>query len=224
MRKTILVIGKHVFTTKKDAKAFYSNLLNKYKTGKKIEDDDHDSLCALLSLHPEATSKIGSGIIHFYVAKTLGSTFCFFVSRPEGDTDFSYIKCIDGAKTKDPKKILINCCKKEVIESNTKSKKNYFEKLSKKSHVPCQFSGIPTSFKDAVVYYTPPKTFEKIVDDFINQKKINPETFETENSYGNSFKDKDLANEFISYHDSMSEILIINKSKKKEADAKFSGK
>lgn len=94
--KPLTIGGKH-FDTQKAANLFVKGLLNSQPLMVAIPEPHYSFLCALISLHPRATEKIGKGIDHFTVENALHGTLCFYLTRVDGTrTDFSYFKCTRG--------------------------------------------------------------------------------------------------------------------------------
>lgn len=94
--KPLTIGGKH-FETRKAANLFIQELLNGQPLRAAIPEPHHSFLCALISRHPSAAEKIGSGTGHFTVEHALHETRCFYLTRFDGTrTDFSYFKCMRG--------------------------------------------------------------------------------------------------------------------------------
>ena len=92
-------VGPRLFKTQKDAIAFIRELLNTQPFKVVIPEPHHSFLCALISLHPHAEEKLGSGAGHFTVEPAMHGTRCFYLTRSDGSkTDFSYLKCLRGQK------------------------------------------------------------------------------------------------------------------------------
>ena len=93
-----LTIGGQYFATQKDAIFFIKQLLNTEPFAA-VREPFHSFLCALISRHPRAAEKIGTGLQHFTVELGLYGARCFYLNRVDGSrTDFSYLKCLRGAE------------------------------------------------------------------------------------------------------------------------------
>lgn len=89
-----VTIGKINFAKKGDALAHMKAMLDRYDIGDRVNASDTEFLRAALSLHPEASAKIGSGVAHFSVRSADFGTRCFWVNRTDGSTEkFSYKSC-----------------------------------------------------------------------------------------------------------------------------------
>lgn len=90
-----VTLGHMTFDKKGDAVAFIRSILNRYKPGDRVTDEDGEVLTHLLQRHPEADEKIGAGISYFNVRSADYGTQCFWVTRADGTTErFSYKSCI----------------------------------------------------------------------------------------------------------------------------------
>lgn len=90
-----LMLDTRTFDSKGAAKLFFRRMLNRYRPGDQLSDEDALDLEALLRLHTEAEQKVGVGIGHFEVMTADYGTKCFRIVRIDGSSDdFSYIHCI----------------------------------------------------------------------------------------------------------------------------------
>jgi hypothetical protein len=122
-----ITLPSKTFKTKKDASSFFKEILNKYDDDEIITGNDDKLLFELIQRHPEATEKIGNGILKFYKAKS-GSfnTSCFHIERIDGSkTDFSYASCI-SSKIPTAQSSFYKACHASVDEVLRKKKKEYF--------------------------------------------------------------------------------------------------
>ena len=98
-RSKPLIVGEEQFKTQKTANSFIRELLNRQRLNEPIPEPHHSFLCALISLYPAATEKVGIGIQHFTVEHAAYGTRCFYLTRVDGSrTDFSYLKCVRGVE------------------------------------------------------------------------------------------------------------------------------
>lgn len=87
--------GDIQFSRKGDAKAFLKAMLNRYRPGEVVADEDAIVLRHALLRHPEAASKSGAGISGFEVHEAEYDTQCFWVRRVDGSLEkFSYQSCV----------------------------------------------------------------------------------------------------------------------------------
>ncbi|WP_210208551.1 DCL family protein [Rhodoplanes roseus] len=83
------------FEKQGDATAFFKAMLNRYRPGERVNDEDALDVAALLERHTEYVAKVGCGVRHFQVMMTEHGTQCFRIIRMDGSgTDFSYPHCI----------------------------------------------------------------------------------------------------------------------------------
>lgn len=87
-------IGELHFSRKGDATKFFQEMLYRYELGDRVSAQDSAILSDLLSGHPEASNKIGSGVESFSVRSGDFGTQCFWVNRNDGSTEkFSFRAC-----------------------------------------------------------------------------------------------------------------------------------
>ena len=72
-----VVLGNKSFRTRQEVLAFFKNMLARYKPGDVVVETDAVHLSELITRHPEASEKIGSGVHHFEVMSAEFGTKCF---------------------------------------------------------------------------------------------------------------------------------------------------
>lgn len=92
-----VILDTRSFPNKKEATAFFREMLYRYKPKERVSTSDSADLTALLKRHSDYTEKVGAGICHFEVMSADYGTQCFRVVRTDGTgADFSFIHCITG--------------------------------------------------------------------------------------------------------------------------------
>ncbi len=90
-----VILKTRSFQKKGDATKYFADMLNRYRPGELVSDEDANDLASLLERHPESVDKIGDGIHHFEVQAADYATQCFRVVRLDGTWEkFSYYTCI----------------------------------------------------------------------------------------------------------------------------------
>jgi hypothetical protein len=93
-----VVLSTRTFETRSSAREFFREMLNRYRPGDRVSDNDAQDLTSLLDFHPERQEKVGVGIHHFEVARADYATQCFRVVRTDETwANFSYPTCISNA-------------------------------------------------------------------------------------------------------------------------------
>ncbi|WP_223568891.1 DCL family protein [Agrobacterium tumefaciens] len=93
-RRQDIVIGGEVFTTQAEARERFRGILYKYRLGETIDAADAQFMTSALQRHPEAVTKIGSGIKSFQVKAADFGTRCFWVNRVDCTSErFSFSAC-----------------------------------------------------------------------------------------------------------------------------------
>lgn len=101
VRRQGIVIGGEVFTTQAEARERFRGILYKYRLGETIDAADAQFMTSALQRHPEAATKIGSGIQSFQVRAADFGTRCFWVDRVDGTSEkFSFNACYKLASSK----------------------------------------------------------------------------------------------------------------------------
>lgn len=87
-------VGKLHFERKGDATEFFKKILYSYDLGDRVSIKDATVLTDLISKHPKASEKIGTGIQSFSVRSANFNTRCFWVNRTDDTTiKFSFKAC-----------------------------------------------------------------------------------------------------------------------------------
>ena len=97
-RARSIVLETKTFAKAGDARIFFSDMLQRYSPGDRVNDEDATHLKALLRRHDEETDKVGSGISHITVgpAPDYFNQQCFWINRTDGTRiDFSYQHCLE---------------------------------------------------------------------------------------------------------------------------------
>lgn len=95
-----ITLSTRSFDKAGDASSFFKEILNRYKIGDRVNDEDAADLSALLERHDERDEKVGKGVVGFEVRSPPDdapqfSQKCFWVVRSDGTAiDFSYVHCL----------------------------------------------------------------------------------------------------------------------------------
>lgn len=198
------------FTTKKEAKDFFKNMLNRYEDGEELTSDDDSILFELLQRHPESDEKIGVGVNRFYRSKSaIHLTSCFHIERTDGTcTDFSYISCVSGYASTLPQQFY-EACRYAVSENLINEKKKLFRDAD--GIMRCTKTGAVITIHEADYRHTTPK-FREIVRDFIVSYNItiSPGMISCglDMQYVVKFTDQKIENLFKTYHASNSKLAM----------------
>lgn len=104
MPKKPIMFGKLHFDSRGDAYSYLSEVLHSYDLGDRVSKEHGELLGHVLLRHPDAASKIGSGVDSFSVRSSDFDSRCFWVNRTDGSSeDFSIKSCVYDARM--PKKV-----------------------------------------------------------------------------------------------------------------------
>jgi hypothetical protein len=173
-------------------------ILASYELGARVSQEHFDILYTLLQRHPNAAEKIGSGVHYFSVGNGDYGTHCFYIHRNDDTViDFSFRACFKKARNDDFPK----AARKAIEPSIRKFRATLPESFS------CPIDGSALTRWSAHIDHAPPNTFKQIVKQF---KKPNDIQY-AHDGIGVSFVDKNLAESFVTFHDSVATLRGISK-------------
>lgn len=239
-----LTIGNKTYKYKKDALAFYREILNTYNFGESLSDAHYDDLIDLLDYSNAnaiedsdeifeekiKTENINDNfeeeesdliIEDIKVSKVQFNTKCFELFYNDGTSDYiSYLMIINN-KSYNPESLFSIACRSSIHADIRSVKQDYFDKHSVKGQVKCQETGILSKCTELVVDHRQPNTFSIIVDRFKEVNKIILEDIEYTTNAENHiiFKDENLSKAFQQYHKEKAYLRIV----KKECNASRAG-
>ena len=229
--KSSVVIGDKVFKYKKDALAFYKNILNSYKFGESLNDEHFNDLLDLIeydeSFYEEssiedqeetsrnAPAETGDEIVvaDVRIAKVQFSVKCFEIIHSDSSSCYiSYLQMINRPQN-NPDSLFNTACRNAVQDDVRAVKRRYFGANSSKGYVKCQETGQMSKWEELVVDHRQPNTFSVIVDRFKEVKQIDSNKIEYIINEKNLllFADRKLVTEFVSYHKAKANLRIVRK-------------
>lgn len=226
-------IGDKVFKYKKDALAYYKNILNSYKFGEFLSDEHFNDLLNLLDYDEsfeeeeeiiDDTDLIKNPLIFdeseqnlaiedIRVSKVQFGTKCFEIIYNDSTNWYiSYIQIINRHKY-DSDSHFYRACRNAVHDDIRLVKQKYFDVNSNKGYVKCQETGQMSKWEDLAVDHRQPNTFSIIVDRFKEVKQIDTKEIDYIVSENNLllFNDQNLMSEFILYHKTKANLRIVRK-------------
>lgn len=240
--KDPIIIGDKSYKFKKDALAYYQNILNSYDFGDYLSDEHLNDLIALINytillykneIPDDSGNKqvnIDKEIIiskesenlpeeeifieDIRIAKVQYDSKCFEIVYTDSTTCImSYILYLSRTKP-DPAKDFNRACRNAIQNDMRLVKLRYFQLNSKKGHVKCQETGELHKWTDLVVDHRQPNTFSIIVDRFKEVRQINIEKIEYDFDDGNkmTFKDPAIKDDFVNYHKEKANLRIVKKA------------
>ncbi len=211
-REPYIVNGK-LFKTKDELRKYIRNIKDSYLNGQRLNDEHFEFMFDLLQRHEEPQIKIGCGIAYMYVKtnEVYKRNQEFWLVRLDGThTDFSFEVCIKHSTQLQKFK---NACRTAVSPYIMQFKLDFF---ANKSEAICPLTGEVMSLKNnSHVDHTLPNTFDKIVQEFIRQYKINVanvELFTAEDGrVRNEVVDKELEQQFVKFHNEVAKLRIVSR-------------
>lgn len=191
---------------RKGYRHYLKSLLWSTPAGQSILQADRELLAQLIRLnHPYGEEKIGCGIKDIKI-KPMGKHKCFMIVR-EDDTqiDFSYHKILPTKS---------NWHERNVIAAARCEIKNHIEKI-KELWLEENLTLLDANdiMLELHVHHEPP--FNNLWSDFLWNKNIESKDIEIihpDNEQVKWFKDRELANEWLTYHNKHSTIKVMSAS------------
>lgn len=214
------------FPNQKTAREFFCEILYRYEIGVIIPDPDHSDLAALVIRHPDALSKIGSGISAFTIMKAIQGTQCFCLHRTDGSsTDFSLKSCITG---KGPTRFQeLSAALRGVVSPDIHARRDalFIKYGSADGMIECAVSGEMITRDQGHMDHRPPMTFQVIVRTFLAANSIDVNAVHISESRDHQFsvtlEDPLMAQSFKSYHSSVALLDFVTKSINLAQSAKY---
>ena len=206
-------IGDRSFDSKSKALAFYKDILNSYKVGEELSEDDYKKVVDLVYMgygkdeikayETDTGDYIKSVIVDYH--PDFRSTKCFFlIGGIEAKQLFSYILAING--TLSDSQLFSRACRHLVSERLREFKKQQF----KNRPVRCALTNEIVEWEECQIDHKAPLTFSVIVKSFIVAHKIDISSIEY--IYENSkeqFADRDIAEKFDDFHKEMAVLRVL---------------
>lgn len=207
-------LATRTFGTQGEATAFFKEILNRYRPGTRVSDEDSLELSALLERHSEYTTKVGCGVRHFEVMQTEHGTQCFRVVRIDGTgTDFSYGHCVTG-RVPSRKQEVCQAFRRSVRFDLYEARDKFFiDHANADGLVDCAATGEMITRDEAHMDHRPPMTFEVIVTTFLGARGMHmdtvPLTVGLDEQVSPEVTDTALADAFRAYHAVVANLDIV---------------
>lgn len=210
-------IATRSFENQAQATEYFRGMLNRYKVGDLVSDDDALDLSALLERHDEYLQKVGVGVDHFEVMATGHGTNCFRIVRNDGSgTDFSYRHCI--TQRPPSRKQEVSSAFRRVVQFDLYAARDRFFSANRGADgkVPCAATGERIARDEAHMDHRPPMTFEVVVTTFLEGRGISldqvPITSGSDEQIGPEVTDQSLVEAFRQYHMRVARLDIVKRS------------
>jgi hypothetical protein len=204
-RGNTVELGTRSFGTQREAAVFFKDMLNRYKPGDRVSDEDFLDLASLLERHTEYAAKVGSGVSYFQVVMTEHGTQCFRIVRIDGTgTDFSYRHCITQ-RAPSRKQEVSQAFRRAVRFDLYEARDKFFAAhLDEVGQVACASTGEKIVANQAHMDHRPPMTFEVIVTTFLCSRGMSfedvPMTTGQDDQVAPEITDVVLSDAFRAYH------------------------
>jgi len=201
------------FGTKKALLEYIRALRDRYADFQPLNAADFAFMLALLQNHESAEIKIGCGVAGMYIRRDPYGSRCFWLRRVDGtQTDFSFHLCLRPQSKLDEFKA---ACRQIVALEIIQFKRQFF--ADNHGDYRCPFTGeLLQPGAEAHVDHAPPNTFDAIFKGFVAAHGIDIDAVEfvgsTDGRIGSELVDKQLAQDFLDYHNARAELRVISKT------------
>jgi hypothetical protein len=230
--KTPVKIGERNFLSKKDALLHYKNILNSYKFGQSLNNNDFEDLIALLNYeyqlsmaqapHVEDAGEVVDEssdkseelfIENIIVSKVQFNTKCFEVFYSDKTSCYISYLMIVNRKYYTPEILFATACRNCIQKDLISVKQDYFKNYSIQGKVKCQETNVLSIWDELAVDHRQPNTLSIIIDRFKELNNISLENLEYQTTKDNLiiFKDQELLQKFISYHQDKATLRVVRK-------------
>lgn len=207
-------LATRFFKKQGDAKVFFKAMLNRYRPGERLSDEDGLDVAALLERHTEYADKVGCGVSHFEVMMTKHGTQCFRIVRTDGSgTDFSYLHCISGHPPS--RKQEVSQAFRDAVRFDIyRARDNFFTtQEGVDGLVPCAETGELIAREQGHMDHRPPMTFEVIVTTFLCGRGLSlddvPLTTGADEQVSPEVTDEMLREAFRGYHTQVAKLDFV---------------
>lgn len=210
--KPKLSIGSRNFATKREAKAFYSGILQSTCPGDRLGDDDHQAILDLIGRHPSLGSIIQEvsciEVEKLKLSFMPGGRRFVAILRNGKRRAFSYIVALDGQKSALDG---FRAASRRIVMEDLHAWK--MKQMQRDGTFVCAVSGKSFPMDAIHVDHKPPLTFSVIVKGFLAARKIDPQKvcIREIDDIKMGFEDDELASDFREYHRQMAVLRIIQK-------------
>ena len=214
MPKKPVIIATREFPSQGDATDFFKAMLNRYKPGDRVHNNDFLDLSALLERHPEYAIKVGCGVDHFEVIMTEHGTQCFRVIRADGTgTDFSYPTCVRGRPPSLKAEVSSGFRQAVRIDLYRARDKFFAEHKDGDGLIICAVTKERLKPDQGHMDHRPPLTFEVIVTTFLAARGLSlehvPISSGADDQVVTEITDLDLREAFRAYHASVARLDFV---------------
>lgn len=204
MRREYLVGGLR-FKTQKQLKEYVRWILHAAPSGEPLNDRSLAFMNELLSLHPQADQKIGSGVKAMVVRQNpvFRDTRGFWIIRTDGsETDFSFLECISASNHRAK---VLSAARGAVVGQILAFREAWFANNADVSgYVVCPLTGDAVTVENCHVDHIPPQTFVRLWEQFMEWQDTNFDKVALlpgqDNSFGDVFADQQFSADWSDFH------------------------
>lgn len=165
MAKQQYIVGGMTFPTKLALEAYVKSILHGAELGR-LASDDEAFIADLLTNHPSADIKVGSGIQSIRIGHNGFNARGFFATRTDGtEVDFSYKQCIRPFTHATKVKFAF----RRAIDDQTLAVKTAIFP-DRHTTIQCPITGDYITYRNAHVDHEPPNTFKVLLETYLSER------------------------------------------------------
>jgi hypothetical protein len=156
-----ITIGDTIFQTATAATERVRATIEQYETDQRVSITDATFFHDMLSLHPRCEEKMGVGVIGFVIRKNpiFPNRTIHIIRADKSECDFSWPKCLNGERPEQLYRQAMRVCILPQIFA--------YKNRMLQSPQYCPESGVPLTSNNCDVDHQAPRTFDKLVDDWL---------------------------------------------------------
>jgi hypothetical protein len=210
-------LATRTFSKQTDANVFFKSMLNRYRPGQRVTDEDGLDLAALLERHTEYSAKVGCGVSHFEVMMTEHGTQCFRIVRTDSSgTDFSYRHCVSQRNPSRKQEVSQGFRRAVRFDLYDARDKFFSTHQGSDGLIACAATGERIGREHAHMDHRPPMTFEVIVTTFLAGRGLSlddvPLTAGRDDQVSPEVTDETLCRAFQAYHSQVARLDFVKHS------------
>ena len=196
---------------KKRLKKKIRQILHAYEPEKPLDAKDFKFMRDVLTMHPSSDIKIRCGVAVIFVRRNqrFRKNKEFWLRRlDDSETDFSFLECL---KPTSPLKKFKIAARATIADDVIAFRQQHLNASSF-----CPFTGQQLTRENVHVDHAPPETFDKIVNQFIEENTIDICAVELTGEYdgeiGDQFVDFKLKEAFRKYHNERATLRLVSRN------------
>jgi hypothetical protein len=195
-----------VFKSRAALERYIKALLIEVPAGAELTGEAEEIVTDLINHHPKAAEKTGAGIKKIVVRpdQIWKKNKQFWIVRQDGtEIDFSYRKCLHGEMSRID--LFRAACRTAVALDI-----QYFKIDALKDNPVCPHLGITLDRDNSHVDHAKPLTFNRLVDEFIQNRALVPQDVKVIGEVRKEFADREVSVAFRNFHKAVAHLELVS--------------